>query len=188
MPAAWELRSRGHDNSNAMVEVYISVGSNIEPEKNIIEALDRLRRYVRVKAISTFYLTSPIGRPEQPPFLNGVWQVETEKTARELKFGVLRRIENELGRARTEDKYAARTIDLDIIIYGDDVIGEPGLIIPDPDIRKRPFIAVPLMELSPLLILRDTEEPISSLDIAKASVDLEPVHTFTEILRERIKL
>ena len=168
------------------IEAYISVGSNIEPEKNIPEALEKLKKYVRVKAVSTFYRTMPIGRPEQSVFLNGVWQIDAEQTARELKFDVLRQIEAELGRVRTEDKYAARTIDLDIALYDDMVIDEPDLRIPDPDIRQRPFIAVPLLELAPLLVLSDTGELLSSLDIVKAIQDLEPVYDFTEILRERI--
>jgi 2-amino-4-hydroxy-6-hydroxymethyldihydropteridine diphosphokinase len=168
------------------IEAYISVGSNIEPEKNIPEALEKLKKYVRVKAISTFYRTVPIGRPEQPAFLNGVWQIDAEQSARELKFHVLRQIEAELGRVRTKDKYVPRTIDLDIALYGDVVINESDLRIPDPDIRQRPFIAVPLLELAPLLVLPDTGELLSSLDIVKAIQELEPVYDFTEILRERI--
>ena len=168
------------------VNAYISVGSNIEPEKNIPEALEKLKKYVSVKAISTFYRTVPIGRPEQPAFLNGVWQIDAEQSARELKFDILRQIEAELGRVRTEDKYAARTIDLDIALYDDMVIDEPDLRIPDPNIRQRPFIAVPLLELAPRLVLPDTGELLSSLDIVKATQDLEPVCDFTEILRERI--
>lgn len=168
------------------VNAYISVGSNIEPEKNIPEALEKLKKYVRVNAISTFYRTIPVGRPEQSAFINGVWQINAEQTARELKFHVLRQIEAELGRVRTEDKYAARTIDLDIALYGDMVIDDPDLRIPDPDIRRRPFIAVPLLELAPRLVLPDTEESLSSLDIVKATGVLEPVYDFTESLRERI--
>jgi 2-amino-4-hydroxy-6-hydroxymethyldihydropteridine diphosphokinase len=170
------------------VDIYIAVGSNIEPERNIAEALDRLKRYVHIKAISTFYRTAPIGRPEQSAFLNGVWQVGTVRTARALKFGVLRQIESELGRVRTEDKYAARTIDLDIAVYGDTVINEPDLRIPDPDIRQRPFIAVPLLELAPSLVLPDTGERLSSLAISNARADLEPACGFTDSLRARLEL
>jgi 2-amino-4-hydroxy-6-hydroxymethyldihydropteridine diphosphokinase len=189
-------------STTKQIEVYISVGSNIRPEENIPKALESLKKYVRVVATSTFYRTMPIGRPEQPFFLNGVWLIEADRAAQELKFGVLRRIEEDPGRIRTQDTYAARTIDLDIALYGDKVIDEPGLVIPDPDIRKRSFIAIPLMELNPSLILPDTGETISSLDIAKlwlgksgfaerrvtkADRDLEAVDIFTESLRERIK-
>ena len=169
------------------ISVYIAVGANIEPEKHISEALERLKRYARIKAISTFYRTVPIGRPQQPAFLNGIWHIETAKTARALKFEVLRRIEAELGRVRTEDQYAARTIDLDIAVYGDAVINEPDLRVPDPDIRQRPFIAVPLLELAPCLVLPDTGERLSPIPSVKASTDLEPAYVFTESLRGCLK-
>jgi len=169
------------------IDAYIAVGSNIEPERHITQALDRLQEYAHIKGVSTFYRNAPIGRPEQSEFLNGIWQIETDIAPRRLKFGVLRRIEAELGRTRTEDKYAARTIDLDIALYGSEVIEEDDLHIPDPDIRRRPFIAVPLLELAPSLILPNTGEPLSSLDIVKVHEDLEPVYSFAENLRERIK-
>ncbi|UCD29308.1 MAG: 2-amino-4-hydroxy-6-hydroxymethyldihydropteridine diphosphokinase, partial [Planctomycetota bacterium] len=121
------------------IKVFIAVGSNIDPEINILQALKRIKEPVKITGISTFYQTPPIERPVQQPFLNGVWRIETLMSARTLKFNCLRTIENELGRVRTEDKYAARTIDLDIIIYGDMVIDEPDLQIPDPDIYTRSF-------------------------------------------------
>jgi len=144
-------------------------------------------KYVAVESTSTFYRTMPIGRPEQPFFLNGVWLIKTDKAPEELKFGVLRSIEEELGRIRTQDKYAARTIDLDVLLYGNEVINEPELVIPDPDIRTRSFIAIPLLELNTSLILPDTGEPISSLDIVKSDNELKALYVFTESLRERIK-
>lgn len=170
------------------VEVYIAVGSNIEPEKHIPLALDRLQKAVRVKACSTFYKTPPIGRPGQPEFLNGVWRIETQVTARELKFGVLRRIEAQLGRVRTTDQYAARPIDLDIAVYGEAVIREPDLRVPDPEVYGRPSIAVPLLELAPDLVLPDTGRRLSSLPSAQSRADLKPVPRVTEALRARIGL
>jgi 7,8-dihydro-6-hydroxymethylpterin-pyrophosphokinase len=86
---------------------------------------------------------------------------------------------------RKADKYAARTIDLDIAVYDDAVIDEPDLRIPDPDIRSRPFIAIPLLELAPKLILPDTGERLSSLAIVKGREGLDPVYDFTEELRGR---
>jgi len=174
--------------SGTPIEVYVAVGSNIEPEKNISAALEKLQQYVRVKATSTFYRTMPIGRPEQSAFLNGVWLIATGKPARELKFEVLRKIETELGRVRTSDNYAARTIDLDIALYGNAVINEPDFRIPDAGIRQRPFIAVPLLELKPSLVLPDTGEKLAALLSDKSCQDLEPVYSFTESLKERIKL
>ena len=98
--------------------------------------------------------------PDQAVFLNGVWRVETALTARQLKFDVLRPIEAQLGRVRGEDAYAARTIDLDVLLFGDLVSDEVGLCVPDPDIRTRAFILIPLLELDPALTLPDTGEPL----------------------------
>lgn len=170
-----------------LIDAFISVGSNIEPEKNIVLALDRLRQYVNVIAVSTFYQTKAIDRPNQADFINGVFHIQTDLCPRKLKFDILRKIESELGRIRSEDKYADRTIDLDIVIYGDIVIKEPDLDIPDKDIRKRPFIAFPLLELSPSLVLPDTNEMLSSLDIIRAESDMKPVHELTEILKRSLK-
>ena len=164
------------------VEVFLAVGSNIDPESNILEAVQRVQRHARVTGVSTFYRTEPWGRPDQPPFLNGVWRVETSMPARTLKFAVLRRIEQELGRVRSADKYAPRTIDLDIILYGRTVIDEADLRIPEPDLRRRPFIFVPLLELAPDLVLPDTGDRLAALVPSKMG-PLEPVEQFTERVR-----
>jgi len=138
------------------MKVFISVGSNIDPEANVPEALKRLSREITILRISAFHRTEPLNRPEQDPFLNGVVEAETSLDPRDLKFSVLRKIEAELGRERSEDRYAARTIDLDILLCGDLVIDEPDLKIPDPEIAERPFLAIPLHELDPDLVLPGT--------------------------------
>ena len=126
---------------------FVAVGANIEPETNIEAALEALMQQLDVQETSTFYRTSPVERKEQPRFVNGVWKVGSTLAPRQLKYEVLRKIEVQLGRVRTDDTHAARPIDLDVVLFGDSVISEPGLAIPDPDIRTRPFIAVPLLEL-----------------------------------------
>ncbi len=163
--------------------VFVSVGSNIDPEESIAEAIVRLRQRARVTATSTFYWTTPVGRPEQPRFLNGIWQIETSLPARQLKFDVLRGIESDLGRIRTADKYAPRTIDLDVVLYGRLVVDEPDLRIPDPDIRQRPFVAVPLLELAPDLILPDTGEKLAGLPVVRQAEGLEMAAALTARLR-----
>jgi 2-amino-4-hydroxy-6-hydroxymethyldihydropteridine diphosphokinase len=163
--------------------VYVGVGSNIDPERHIVEALVRLRQRVRVTATSTFYWTAAVGPAGQPRFLNGIWPVATDLPARELKLEVLRGIEAKLGRTRTADKYAPRTIDLDIVLYGDEVIDEPDLRVPDPDIRKRAFIAVPLLELAPNLVLPDTGDELASLAIVQERRGLDAAGEFSERLR-----
>jgi 2-amino-4-hydroxy-6-hydroxymethyldihydropteridine diphosphokinase len=169
------------------VRAFIAVGSNIDPEGNIPAALDRLTEEVEVAAVSTFYRTAALGRPEQPPFTNGVWQVSTDMAPRLLKNDVLRPIEKALGRVRTRDRYAARPIDLDIALYGDLVISEEDLVIPDPDIRERPFLVIPLLELAPDLCMPDTGERLASLPAARQTGGLEPMAEFTELLRGRMR-
>lgn len=168
--------------ADAPVEVFLAVGSNLDPESNILEALHRIQRRASVTGMSTFYWTEPLDRPDQPPFLNGVWRVETSLPARTLKFDGLRRIEQELGRVRTADKYASRTIDLDIILYGHAVIDEPDLRIPDPDLRTRSFIFLPLLELAPDLVLPDTGERLAAI-VPRKTAALEPADEFTKRLR-----
>jgi 2-amino-4-hydroxy-6-hydroxymethyldihydropteridine diphosphokinase len=130
-----------------MVHAYVSVGSNIEPERNVREAIRALACEARVVALSTFYRTEPLGHPHDPQFINGVVAIETRLSARELKWEVLRAIESELGRRRGPDPDAQRTIDLDVLLYD----GEPH----DPLIERRAFLAWPLVELEPTLVLPD---------------------------------
>lgn len=169
-----------------MAEAFIAVGSNIEPLQNVPAALEMLLEDVRVTAVSTMYRTAPLGRPEQPPFVNGIWRIETALEARELKFTLLRGIEARLGRVRTDDAYAARPIDLDIALFGEAVIDEPGLVVPDPDIRERPFLAVPLVELSPGLRLPGMEDKLADAPVCRDVSGLQPLPELTEQLRERI--
>ncbi len=168
-----------------MADVYVAVGANIEPESSIPAAFERLAGRVRIRATSTFYRTAPVGRTDQPPFLNGVWQLDTEVAPRPLKFEILRGIESELGRRRSKDRNAPRIIDLDIVLYDRMVIDEPGLRLPDPDIRERAFVAVPLLELAPGLALPDTGEPLADLPVVR-NTDLETAVELTRILKERL--
>lgn len=169
-----------------MARAFVSVGSNINPAENTARALSALGREARITKISTVYLTEPEGRPEQQPFYNCVVEIETELSPAELKQKVLRRIEDRLGRERTEDKYAARTIDLDLVLYDDLVMATESLTLPDPDIVRRPFLAIPLLELAPGLVL-----PGSGLRIDEAAATLprsgmKPLENYTERLRKEI--
>jgi len=166
--------------------VFVGVGSNIEPEANVPRALERLAQQVRLRAVSTFYRVEPLGRPEQPRYLNGVIRLGTDRDAHALKRAVLGATETELGRVRTEDAYAARTIDLDILLFDDAIIRDAELRIPDPDIRRRVFVAAPLLELAPDLVLPDTGEPVATADCLKDRAALVPVQDFTDALRERL--
>jgi 2-amino-4-hydroxy-6-hydroxymethyldihydropteridine diphosphokinase len=112
------------------------------------EAVRRLAARFRLVAVSSVYETAPVGRPEQENYLNAVALIETECSAQALKRALLE-LESALGRVRTEDKYAPRSIDLDITLFNEQVLELDGRRIPDPDLLRYAHIAVPLAELLP---------------------------------------
>jgi 2-amino-4-hydroxy-6-hydroxymethyldihydropteridine diphosphokinase len=175
-------------DATSQVDVLISVGSNITPEQSIPKALERLAERVALRAVSTFYRTPALGRPRQPDYLNGACRIATALPPRSLKFDVLRAIEGEMGRIRTEDAYASRAIDLDIALFGEMVVREPGVIIPDPSIVKRAFLALPLHELAPEAVLPDTGQPLSEAARALRTAGMTPATAFTEALRKSLNL
>lgn len=172
-------------NHGAPVEAYIAVGSNVDPVGNIPNAISRLCSKIVVVSTSNFYRTRPLARPEQPEFRNGVIKVHTSTPPEELKFEILRDIERLLGRIRTEDSHAKRTIDLDLLIYGDLVTNEGHLQLPDPDIRVRPFLAIPLLEVAPSLRLPDSGDTLRTLPVATDRRDLILDAELTELVKTR---
>lgn len=170
-----------------MAAAYIGIGSNIDPEHNVRAAVRLLSESTRIINISTIYCTEPVGSPGSEPFYNGIIEIETDICPRELKFEVLRQIEQALGRTRSSDKYAPRTADLDIIVYGDAVISEPNLIIPDSEIAARAFIALPLFELAPDLILPGNGLKLADVVKTLRTDSMVPLTEFTRALREEIK-
>lgn len=168
------------------VVAYVGVGSNIRPEVHVPAALEKLKRRVRVTASSTFYRTPALERPHDPPFVNGVWRIQTDLSARALKSNVLRRIEDELGRTRGADRCAPRTIDLDLLVYGDTVVNESKVRAPDPNIRCRAFLAVPLLELAPALVLADSGERLDSLAVARPTPEMTPEEGLTKRLAAQL--
>ncbi|MEO5333560.1 MAG: 2-amino-4-hydroxy-6-hydroxymethyldihydropteridine diphosphokinase [Magnetococcus sp. YQC-5] len=136
----------------------ISFGSNINPEHNLFHGLARLHALTRLTGISTVYQTKAIPDPDQPStsasgggdpdFLNGVVLLQEAWDPFELQR-CLKQIEIDLGRVPTQPRWAARTLDLDIVLMGDCVLHHHGLIVPDPDILTRAFLAVSLAELVP---------------------------------------
>lgn len=169
------------------VTAYIAVGANIRPEENVQRALSELRRSVRVTATSTFYRTPAIGRPYQAPFVNGVWRIETHLPPWDLKYTVLREVEARLGRVRSDDPYADRPIVLDVVLYGNAVLRQEGLVIPDPDITRRPLLAVPLLELAPDLVLPGSGMRLADCAIARQTEGMEPLVELTERLRRMLR-
>lgn len=177
------------DNRNTgHTAAYVAIGSNIEPERNIPAALERLQLCTRLAAVSQFYETLAIGRPDQPNYLNGVARVECVHSPRVLKYDVLRVIEAELGRQRTHDKFAARTIDLDLLLFGNLAENAEDLTLPDPDLQTRPFLLAALIELAPDLTLPDSGERIVSLLRDEDRRALRPAEAFSLRLKERLGL
>jgi 2-amino-4-hydroxy-6-hydroxymethyldihydropteridine diphosphokinase len=127
---------------------FLSLGSNVgDREKNLRAAISRLDSVGSVFAISGLYETEPVEFKKQPWFLNCVVGLETEMAPRELLDSLLA-LEKAMGRQRTQMK-GPRTIDLDILLYGDEVVQEPGLVIPHPALTQRRFVLEPLAEIAP---------------------------------------
>lgn len=127
---------------------YLSLGSNIgDREANLREAIAQLKEASSVRALSAMYETQPVDLPNQPWFLNCAVELETEKTPRELLTFVLS-IEAAMGRLRFRDK-GPRKIDIDVLLFGDRIVDEPGLKIPHPAMHQRRFVLTPLAEIAP---------------------------------------
>ena len=169
-----------------MPRAFIGIGSNIEPDKNIRAALGTLASRADVTAVSTVYVTEPVGRPGQPRFYNCTAEVSTGLWPRELKYGLLRQIEAELGRRRTLDKYAPRTIDLDLILYEGVVLDLPDIVLPDPQIKQRPFLAIPLAELAPGLEYPGAGVNLAAVAAGMTSGGMTPLPGYTAELRDSI--
>jgi len=135
-----------------MATAFVGIGSNLgETERQIAAALDQLAAEdgIELVAVSTLRETEPVGFLDQPNFLNGAAQLETELPPRELLKRLLA-IESRLGRVRGEGpRLGPRTIDLDLLLYGVEEIDEPGLTVPHPRLPERRFALEPLAELAP---------------------------------------
>ncbi len=131
-----------------MIEAFIGIGSNLGDRAAHIESAINLLKVsagIKVDKISSIYETGPVGGPRQGKFLNGAIKIETDLFPRDLLNRLLE-IENSIGRVRGV-KNGPRTIDLDILTYGDQHIEEDGLTIPHPRMRERDFVMRPLNEL-----------------------------------------
>jgi 2-amino-4-hydroxy-6-hydroxymethyldihydropteridine diphosphokinase len=127
---------------------YLSLGSNVGDRASALHAaVKELQAAGQLLAVSAFYETQPVDVPDQPWFLNCVAAIETELSPREL-LALALQIEAAMGRVRVREK-GPRTIDIDIILFGDRVIDEPGLKIPHPGLPQRRFVLVPLVEIAP---------------------------------------
>jgi 2-amino-4-hydroxy-6-hydroxymethyldihydropteridine diphosphokinase len=138
-----------------VTRAYVALGANLgDRERTLRAAVDALAAEdgIEVVAVSTLRETEPVGVGEQPRFLNGAAELETTLTSRELLARLLA-VEQRFGRIRSPGEHGPRTLDLDLLLYGDEVIDEPGLAVPHPRLHERSFVLEPLAELAPGLVV-----------------------------------
>ncbi|AUV02558.1 2-amino-4-hydroxy-6-hydroxymethyldihydropteridine diphosphokinase [Phytobacter ursingii] len=136
---------------------YIAIGSNLaSPLEQVKAALDAIGEIPqsRVVAVSSFYRTPPLGPQDQPDYLNAAVALETTLEADAL-LDHTQRIELQQGRVRKAERWGPRTLDLDIMLFGDRVIQTPRLTVPHYDMRNRGFMLWPLFEIAPELVFPD---------------------------------
>jgi len=134
-----------------LTRAYVGLGANLgDRERTIRAALDALvgEAGIELVAVSRLRETEPVGVGDQPRFLNGVAELRTALAARELLDRLLA-VEQRFGRVRTPGEHGPRTLDLDLLLYGDEAIDEPGLTVPHPRLHERRFVVEPLAELAP---------------------------------------
>jgi 2-amino-4-hydroxy-6-hydroxymethyldihydropteridine diphosphokinase len=131
------------------MRAYLGLGSNLGDRwRHLREAVESLPDVVTVSPV---YETDPVGGPpDQDPYLNCVVELETERSAREL-LGICHRLEAAAGRVRTE-RWGPRTLDVDILLIGDQTIDEPDLQVPHPRMWERSFVLAPLADIAPELV------------------------------------
>ncbi|MGN5883157.1 2-amino-4-hydroxy-6-hydroxymethyldihydropteridine diphosphokinase [Staphylococcus simulans] len=157
-----------------MTEVFLGLGSNVgDREAQLKAAIDLLdeQQGIEVIKVSSFYETAPVGYVDQPDFLNLCIKIETELSPHEvLERGLA--IEQQLHRVRKE-RWGPRTLDIDILLYGDEIIETKDLSIPHPRMTERAFVLIPLQEIAP-----DKVEPRTQQKIKEITVPDETVKKF----------
>lgn len=147
------------------MKAFIGLGSNLGERETLLKAaIAQLAQLpeTRLGSVSSLYDTAPVGELDQPNFLNAAVQLETALTARQLLWNMLL-VERRLGRVRhVARRYGPRTIDLDLILYGDLIIDTPELRLPHPEFHRRAFVLAPLAEIEPRLV-----HPVLGLDLTE---------------------
>lgn len=144
---------------------HIALGSNLgDREMNLLRAIAEIGKIpgTKIRALSGFYDTQPVGRVEQDNFLNSVLRIETSLTPQEL-LSELQRIETDVFKRKRTIHWGPRSIDLDILLYDNRVIAEENLVIPHPRLHERRFVLVPLAEIDPDLVHPQLNKNVAEL-------------------------
>ena len=157
--------------------VYLSLGSNLgQREKQLRAAIERLGAVGRVVSISSYYETQPVEVTDQPWFLNCAVALETTRSPEQLLNAILA-VERDMGRERTRTK-GPRKIDIDIVLFGDQIIHSPQLTIPHPAMHQRRFVLEPLAEIAPEvrhpLLKKTVKELLAELRNSQVVCRIEP--------------
>lgn len=134
---------------------YIGLGSNLsQPIKQVQAAISEIEKIVQsnIVKVSSLYLSKPMGPQDQDDYINAVLAIETTLTPLEL-LNTLQNIENKAGRVRKENRWGARILDLDIILFGNEIINTERLVVPHYGMKEREFVLIPLAEIAADLIL-----------------------------------
>ena len=158
-----------------MTRAAIGLGSNLgDRARHIADAVGSLAELGSLVRVSSLYETAPVGGPEQGPYLNAVAVIDTELPAREVLMRCLD-IEKEHGRERRE-RWGPRTIDLDVLLYAEQVVAGPDLTVPHPRMAERRFVLEPLLEAWPDSVLPDGTQ-VSELLTAVADQKVRRLET-----------
>jgi 2-amino-4-hydroxy-6-hydroxymethyldihydropteridine diphosphokinase len=160
------------------VRCYLGLGANLaQPQVQLQHAVAALQQlpHTRLLTVSSFYGSKPMGPQNQPDYVNAVAAIETSLTAEQL-LDTLQQIEQQQGRLRKDERWGPRTLDLDILLYGNDVINTPRLTVPHYGMRVREFVLYPLYEIAPELSLPDGTVLSSLLELVPLN-GLQKLHS-----------